>query len=104
MSSEPITWAAIVAGLSFAGTIGGWVWRLSTRLATTESDAKVAKARADEAEKKADEVVESLHKHQLWASREYASLKMVEGMKRELLDAIAGLGVRIDNLFRPHSA
>jgi hypothetical protein len=103
MPSEPVTWAAIVAVISFAGTIGGWVWRLSTRLATSEAESRSAKTKADEAERKADEAGEALHKHQLWAAREYASQKMVEGMKRELLDAIAGLGTRIDNLFRPHS-
>ncbi|EKS29261.1 hypothetical protein [Afipia felis] len=87
-----ITAAAIIAAI---GLIGGWVWRLSSRLTKQDGKIEAAAILAANASAKATTVCQDLNAHKEHVAAEYVSR---DAMK-EVTDAINRLGDRLDSLF-----
>lgn len=75
--------------------VGGWVWRLATRLAQAEATAHAAEIMASNASAKATILERDLAEHREHVASEYLS----KGAMAEITAAINRLGDRLDNLF-----
>lgn len=90
-----VEWAALGSVITVAGLIGGWVWKLASRLAQTDARASAASTLAAGASGKASEIERELSAHKEHVAAEYVS----RGALKEVTDAINRLGDRLDNLF-----
>lgn len=87
-----ITAAAAVA---FIGLVGGWVWKLSGRLAKAEARTTAAEVLASGASVKASNLEKELADHRGHVAAEYLS---TDSMKK-ITTAINRLGDRLDRVF-----
>jgi hypothetical protein len=87
-----ITAAAVVAAVV---AIGGWVWKLASRLATVESRAHTAEVLASGASVKVSTVEQDLSAHKEHVAAEYVSRDAL----KEITGAINRLDDRLDALF-----
>jgi hypothetical protein len=98
---------AIVAAIfAIAVVIGGWVWNLSGRLATTDQKAENAAARADVAginvaanTIRCENMSRLLSDHKESVAKEYVSQSHLVALENRIVDALSRLGDRIDNVF-----
>lgn len=84
----------------------GWVWTVSKRISEAEAKADAASNRADVAgitvainTTKVEKVADDLSKHREETAKEYVSFTHMVALENRLVDAITGLGNRIDGLF-----
>lgn len=92
MGGFEITAAAVVAAV---GLIGGWVWKLASRLAEAESKAHAAEIVASGASAKASGLERDLAEHREHVAAEYVSRAAMS----DVMAAINRLGDRLDNFF-----
>lgn len=88
-------WLAPGIVLAALGLFGGWVWRLATRLAETESRAKSAEIAAAGLSVKVSVLDRDLSDHKEHVAAEYVSRVALT----DVTAAINRLGDRLDNLF-----
>lgn len=84
----------------------GWVWAVSRRIGEVESKAESASHRADIAginvaanTMKVEKVATELSQHREDTAKDYVSYTHMVTLENRLVDAITGLGNRIDGLF-----
>jgi hypothetical protein len=83
------------AAVALLLAIGGWVWRLSSRLTKQDGKIEAAAILASNASAKASTVGQDLNAHKEHVAAEYVSRDAM----REVTEAINRLGDRLDNLF-----
>jgi hypothetical protein len=99
-----------IAALSLMVTLGalvvGWVWTIANRISAVELKADAAASRADAAgisvailSQKVEKVSDDLSRHREDVAKEYVSFNHMVALENRLVDAITGLGNRIDGLF-----
>ena len=88
------------------GLGGGWVFKLSGRLAMTDAKADLAALAAERAALTAqalrvqlDQTERDLNDHRVAVAREYVSNQTVASLEAKLIQAIDKLGDRLDALF-----
>jgi hypothetical protein len=98
--------AAISLAFGILSAVIGWVWLVSTRISKAEAKAEAAAQRADVAginvahnTIKVDKVADELSAHRENTAKEYVSFTHMIALENRLVDAITGLGNRIDGLF-----
>jgi len=103
---EPAIWIALVGTISLLITVGGLVWKLSGRIGSAEAKADLASSRADVAginvaanAMKVEKVAQELAQHREDTAKDYVSYKHMVTFENRIVDAITGLGNRIDGLF-----
>ena len=84
-------WPFLAAG----GLVGGWVWRLSWKLAKTDAKAHEAVNMSAVLTGKLSMLEHDLSQHREHVAAEYVSRDAL----KEITDAITRLGDRLDNLF-----
>jgi hypothetical protein len=99
-------WIAGAAVLGMVLTIGGYVWRLASRMSLSDAATATALQRADTAAlavqanaAKVEKVASELADHREEVAKEYVSYKHMTNLENRLVEAIMGLGNRIDALF-----
>lgn len=92
--------------LTALGLGGGWVFKLSTRLAAADAKADAAAEKANMAALTAqalrvalDSNERDLVEHRVYVAKEYVSNATIAGLEEKLIKAIDRLGDRLDTLF-----
>jgi multidrug resistance efflux pump len=103
---ENTTVLLICALITSIGLVGGWVFKLSTRLATADAKADAAAKDAQTAALTVGGLEATLEKtrgelvaHQVLVAREYASNQTIQQLEDKLIKAVDRLGDRLDKLF-----
>jgi hypothetical protein len=103
---EVAIWIAGVGTLSLVVVLGTIVWRLASRISTVEAAAEEAKKKAESAalaviaaNLKHDKLSDELNNLREEVAKEYVSYKHMTNLENRLVEAITGLGNRIDSLF-----
>lgn len=103
---EAAFWIAICATCTLVILLGGKLWQLATKISATDSAATTAMQRADTASlavkanaEKVEKVASELADHREKVAKEYVSYSHMVVLETRLVEAISGLGNRIDALF-----
>lgn len=103
---EVAIWSACIATAILLIAMGTIIWRLASRLSTSEAAAAEAMKRADTAalsvianNLKLEKLSDDLSDLREEVAKEYVSYKHMTNLENRLVEAITGLGNRIDNLF-----
>lgn len=96
----------VCALITCLGLVGGWVFKLSGRLAMADAKADGAALAAERAALTAqalrvsiDQLERDLVEHRVNVAREYVSNQTVAALETKLIAAIDRLGERLDALF-----
>jgi hypothetical protein len=92
MGGLEITAAAVVAAIV---AVGGWVWKLASRMAESEAKTNAAEILAAASAAKVSTVERDLAEHREHVAAEYVS----RATMGEITSAINRLGDRLDNFF-----
>lgn len=110
MTIEYATILLICALLTALSTLGGWVFKLSGRLAQADAKADAAALAAERAALTAqalrvalDQNERDLVDHRVAVAKEYVSNATIAGLEEKLIKAIDKLGDRLDALFTSRS-
>jgi Flp pilus assembly pilin Flp len=103
---EYATILLVCALLTALSTLGGWVFKLSGRLAQADAKADAAALTAERAGLVAqalrvalDQNERDLQEHRVTVAKEYVSNETIKGLEDKLIKAIDRLGDRLDTLF-----
>lgn len=103
---ETATWIAIIGTITLLVTVGGILVAVTRRMTNAESAAQTALQRADTAAiavkanaDKVEKVASELARHREDVAKEYVSYTHMTNLENRLVEAITGLGNRIDALF-----
>lgn len=92
-------WSAVIGAIVVLLTLGGFVWRLASRLATAETKTEQIEKELGETHCKYDDLAKSFSDHKEQLAKEYVSYPRFTDLKSDVLLAINNLGDRIDRLF-----
>lgn len=91
-----ITAAALITAI---GLIGGWVWRLATRVAETDSKARAAEIMAAGLGAKLTTVERDLANHKEHVAQEYVTREALSEVTNAINSLSDRIGTRLDSLF-----
>ena len=96
--------------LTIGGLLGGWIFRLSGRLAMADAKADAAGLSAERAGLTVqalrialDQAERDIQEHRVQVAKEYVSNATIVGLEEKLIKAIDKLGDRLDILFNSRS-
>jgi hypothetical protein len=106
MNIDIATVLVVCTLITCLGTLGGWVFKLSGRLAMSDSRIDIATEKAERAALTAqalrvalDQNERDLVDHRVAVAREYVSNQTVAALEGKLIAAVDKLGDRLDALF-----